>query len=180
MLGLYLTLIDSDDDKAKFTRLYNEYRHLMLYIAQGILDDEQLSEDAVQEAFLRIAKNFSKVGDVFCPQTRNFAVIITKNVARTMYHKINTNDDIEYFDEGFHYAISDTFFERISVEDLSDYISRLPEKYRFPLYLYYFYGYSVKEVSGLLSISVEASKKRLQRARHMIKQMIERDANCEK
>ena len=63
----------------------------MFYIAQEILKDEQLSEDAVQEAFLRIAKNFHKVGEILRPETRNFTVIITKNVALTML-KLKQNE----------------------------------------------------------------------------------------
>lgn len=179
MLDLYLTLIDTDEDKEKFLRLYNEYRHLMFYIAQSILNDEQLSEDAVQDAFLRIAKNFHKVGDVSSSQTRNFVVIITKNVALTMYKKNQIFYNAESFDEDIDYKISNSVFEKISKEDLSEYIFKLPEDYRFPLYLYHFYGYTFKEISSLLSISVETSKKRVQRARQLIKQMVERDDNYE-
>ena len=84
MLPLYLAMIDTDEDRTKFAALYERYSRLMFYIARQILSDEQLSEDAVQEAFLRIAKNMHKVGDVSCPQTRNFSVIITRNVAITM------------------------------------------------------------------------------------------------
>ena len=84
MLPLYLAMIDTDEDRTKFAALYERYSRLMFYIARQILIDEQLSEDAVQEAFLRIAKNMHKVGDVSCPQTRNFSVIITRNVAITM------------------------------------------------------------------------------------------------
>ena len=58
MLNIFLSLIDSDEDKAKFSNLYEQYKNLMFYIARDILKDEHLAEDAVQEAFIRIAKNF--------------------------------------------------------------------------------------------------------------------------
>ena len=63
MLSLYLTLIDSEEDKKKFVQFYEAYRGLMHYTANRILQDDFAAEDAVQEAFLRIAKNFHKVGD---------------------------------------------------------------------------------------------------------------------
>lgn len=81
MLISYLALIDSDENKQKFMRLYEQYKDLMYYVANGVLHDEHLAEDAVQEAFLRIARNFSKIGDVPCHQTRNFVVIIVRNVS---------------------------------------------------------------------------------------------------
>lgn len=42
------------------------------------------------------------------------------------------------------------------------------------LYLHYYYGYSFNEISNLLSISVDAAKKRAQRARSELKKMIEK------
>ena len=62
MLQIYLTLIETDEEKQKFIVFYEQYRKLMFYIAKEILKEDQLSEDAVQEAFLRIAKNFHKIG----------------------------------------------------------------------------------------------------------------------
>ena len=96
MLNLYLTLIDTDEDKLRFTALYQQYRHLMFYIVREGLCDEHLSEDAVQEAFLRIAKNFHKIGEIPCPQTRNLVVIITKNIAITMVSH-NNNKEIDAY-----------------------------------------------------------------------------------
>lgn len=70
MIGLFLALIDTEEDKIKFVTLYEKYRKLMFYIANDILKDTDLAEDAVQEAFFRIAKNFKKVGEISCPQTK--------------------------------------------------------------------------------------------------------------
>ena len=64
MLQLFLTLIEETTEKEKFEVLYYRYRDLMHYIAMAILHDEHLAEDAVQEAFFRVARNFHKVGAV--------------------------------------------------------------------------------------------------------------------
>ena len=71
MMNLFLTLLDSEEEKSKFEKVYEKYRKLMHYVAKGILADDQLAEDAVQEAFFRSAKNFYKVGEIDCPQTKN-------------------------------------------------------------------------------------------------------------
>lgn len=75
MLNIFLMMLDTEDEKSRFVQLYHQYRKLMHYEAKRILKDDHLAEDAVQEAFLRIAKNFHKVGEIFCPQTKNFTVI---------------------------------------------------------------------------------------------------------
>ena len=43
MLNLYLTLIDTDEDKLKFTDLYKQYRHLMFYVARRIVNGKLLT-----------------------------------------------------------------------------------------------------------------------------------------
>lgn len=174
MLNLYLTLIDTDEDKLRFTALYQQYRHLMFYIAREVLCDEHLSEDAVQEAFLRIAKNFHKIGEIPCPQTRNLVVIITKNIAITMVSH-NNNKEIDTYTQIEEPATSNDIFETVSNRILVECISQLPEIYRDSLYLYHIYGYSFREVSNLLSISVETAKKRVQRARRLLKEMLEKE-----
>jgi hypothetical protein len=47
MLPIYLSMLDGDDEKSKFESLYLTYRKLMFHVANGILNDEGLAEDAV-------------------------------------------------------------------------------------------------------------------------------------
>ena len=47
-------------------------------------------------------------------------------------------------------------------------------QFRDILYLYHIYGYNFKEISHLLSLTVENAKKRAQRARLMLKQNLEK------
>jgi len=175
MLNLYLTLIDEDEEKIRFTKLYEQYRHLMFYIAKEVLKDDHLAEDAVQEAFLRIAKNFHKVGEILCPETRNFTVIITRNVAITMASHKHDDANLDSYMKSISAELTEDVFETVSNKLLTECILRLPEMYRDPLYLHHLYGYSFNEISSLLSVSVENAKKRTQRARHMLKELLEKE-----
>lgn len=174
MLNICLTLIDTDEEKDRFTMLYEQYKHLMFYIAQDILKDEHLSEDAVQEAFLRIAKNFHKINEICCPQTRNFVVIITRNVSITMVKKEHYDIDLDEYIKN-ETSETDHFFDLISDKILIHCILDLPDAYRDVLYLYHLYGYSFNEISSLLSITVETAKKRAQRSRLMLKKMLKKE-----
>ena len=57
MLQFYLQLLETEEELQKFTQLYETYRKLMHWTAEGILHDEHLAEDAVHEAFLRIIQS---------------------------------------------------------------------------------------------------------------------------
>lgn len=72
MIPLFLALIDDEQDLIRFEEAYAEYKMLLHYIARGILRDEHRAEDAVQETFVRIAKNFHKVGVIKATSTKNF------------------------------------------------------------------------------------------------------------
>lgn len=173
MIGLFLALIDTEEDKIKFVALYEKYRKLMFYIANDILKDTNLAEDAVQEAFFRIAKNFKKVGEISCPQTKSFVVIITRNIAITMISKENKANELNEKLTHNSTKFSDDTFENISYKILVNSILELPQKYRDVLYLAHVYGYNYNEISNLLSISVDAVKKRAQRGKEKLKNSIE-------
>ena len=173
-MHLLLNLKDAGDKKIKFQQLYEQYRHLMFYVAKDILKDEHLAEDAVQEALLRISKNLHKIDDVGSSKTRNFVAIVTRNVAITMANQRWKEGNIEFCMEK-----GDSTSLNISQESLDktilEYVIQLPQIYRDSLYLYYIYGYSFREISQLLSVSVEVVKKRTQRARAMLKKMLEKE-----
>ena len=59
----YLQTFDSEEQKEKFILLYDKYRNLMFYISSGILHDDYLAEDALQESFTVILKNLEYIHD---------------------------------------------------------------------------------------------------------------------
>lgn len=80
-------MFESPEDKSKFEELYYSYRNLMYYIAKDILHDNGLAEDAVQEAFYRLVKNFSKIGEVNCNKTKRYIVFVIRSTAIDIYRK---------------------------------------------------------------------------------------------
>ena len=168
MLGLYLALIDGPQEQEAFTRLYLKYRKLMHYAARNILRNDMLAEEAVQEAFIRIAKNFSKVGEVDSAVTKRFVVVITENAAKTIWKKEykKNNISLDTDDDQSNAIISGNMTDEIVERDyFVDEILGLPKMQRDTLYLYALYGYSYKEVANLLGISEAAVRKNVQRGR---------------
>lgn len=170
MLGVFLTLIDEKSDKIKFEQLYGEYEQLLHWRAKQILKDDGLAEDAVQEAFFRVARNIKKVGDVYDLQTKAFLMIITENVAKTMAAKRQDAMDLEGLKDSL--IDKETNEGTVMAKNLVEAILKLDKKERDVLYLYAVYGYSFPETAALLGISVEAAKKRAQRGRKKLQVLI--------
>lgn len=170
MLNFYMALIDSEEERDKFEALYLKYRKHMKYIALKILGDEQLAEDAVHNAFLRIINRLDRFEDICCQETRNLIVIIIRSVSIDMYRKRSKefgNTDI--LDKEIK---TETDFSFVQAEDILKKIEALPEIYRSVLLLKIQYGYSDREIAGLLEIKTDTVSKRLERARKQLKQRL--------
>ena len=69
---------------------------------------------------------------------------------------------------GINQIIHFVYFEKFDIAEIKAAISRLPQKLQNTLILYAVEGYSMKELAELDDCSVEAVKKRVQRARAKI------------
>ena len=176
MLQLYLALIDEEWDLIRFEEAYYEYKGLLHYIAKKILQDEHRAEDAVQEAFLRIAKNFHKVGNIKTTSTKNFFILITRRVCLNLLEREEkfstaTEEEISLFENSYTPGcLPDSF---AGEAELIRQILSLPESMRSVLYLQAVYGFNAKETANLLGISVGAVWKRTSRARAILKKELE-------
>lgn len=86
---------------------------MMFSKAMSILHNAALAEEAVQESFLKIAKNISKISDPNCSKTAAFIVIIVRNTALDMLKTEHINDT-EPLDKSIPDISSDTLSRIIS------------------------------------------------------------------
>ena len=61
MLTFYLSLIDDHNNDDEFLKIYYKYKQLMYKVAYSHLKDHHYTRDAMQIAFMGIAKNISTV-----------------------------------------------------------------------------------------------------------------------
>lgn len=168
-------MIDTYDKKDKLEQLYLKYRKLMKYIALNILSDEQLSEDAVHNAFLKIINHLDKFSSIDCQETKNLIVIIVRSVSIDMYRKRNKEfDKTDIIDKELS---TETDFSAVQTEDIIKEIEALPEIYKDILLLKIEYDYTDKEIAKILGIKADTVSKRLERARNRLKQQLFKE-NC--
>lgn len=167
---ILLDLLEEQTDKEAFEAIYYEYRQLLFYVANGILKDSGESEDAVIEAFTRLAKNFGKTNKKICHRTRNYLVIIVKNVALDMLSQTRDTilDDIKTFAD-INAVNEDPVFSEVDYEELCVAIKNMPDKYSDVLYLSYVEGYSTKSVANTLRLKESTVRKRLERGKMLLR-----------
>lgn len=163
MLVYALTIV-KPADRPKLERLYLEYRSVMFCAANEILHNEHEAEDAVQQAFVKIAENLDKVPDELLNKTKAFVVTIAENTAIDRYRKLKRHGDCELCEEA-------CGIEANSADELVSCILKLPARYRQFILLKYYHGYSTREIAKLLGMSSAAASKTAQRAKQRLEQL---------
>lgn len=160
----------------KFDQVYEQYYRLMYHVAYGILQNPEDTEDALQEAFIRIDKNISKIIDPVCPKTRNFVVIIIKNVSFTM-QKRKRGIEMEELSPALEDWRTEVSPERAgeekSVQEMvKDAIRELPYIYRECLSLSLIEEYTPKEIADMLGKKEQSIYKRLKRGTKKLQEIL--------
>ena len=73
LLSLYLAVLDDQSNEEQFIDVYNTYKRLVYHTAYKIMGDSYLAEDVLQEVFLYVAKNFSKIHRENCHELAAWA-----------------------------------------------------------------------------------------------------------
>lgn len=171
---IYLAFIDELSDKELFIQLYNTHRQSMFFIANQVLHDDYLAEDAVHDAFLRVAKTIDRID--FSLNPRNLLLTIAKNAALTARtardHEIFTFDSvgINYTDTA--YDLEEHFNALSDVEVIMRIVDSMPHEYGTVFRLKYTHDLTYRQISSLLDISVDSAKKRIQRIKERIKSIL--------
>ena len=154
----------------QFDYVYNEYAKELYNIAYGYTRNRDDSIDIMQNAYvvlLELNKKFESNEHI-----KYFLIRVTVNESLDLLKSaskkrvIKNNDVVVNFPE--------TEKEELQY-DLSEIVNALPEKYKTIIILHYYDDMKIKDISNVLKISEPAVKKRLERARNLIKEIIERN-----
>jgi len=172
---IYLNLIETEEEKNKFEQIYNSYKHTMFYVAKSILKDDYLSEDAVHNAFINIAKSMDNINEVDSYRTKGYVVVIVRNISINMLKIQNKTVDVDELEERItdDLNLEDEVLLKLSFDSIIEEITSLPVIYKDVLYLSYVEDLNTQEISRLINISNEAVKKRLQRGRKILVKKLE-------
>ena len=154
-----------------FERLVAEYQPPFLNYLYRLVGDPAVAEDLVQEAFTRAWRARAQLVSVDNP--RAWLYRIATNAARDHLRRRRliawlplTSADARLNDSGFEDASLEG--ERVRRARL-----QLAPDYRIPLVLYTCQDFSVAEIAAALSISPDAVKQRLVRARQQLRDAYE-------
>ncbi|MEX0902803.1 MAG: sigma-70 family RNA polymerase sigma factor [Pseudohongiellaceae bacterium] len=160
-----LVLAAQDGSDRAFSLLFHRYQKALLRYGFKVSGDGEIAQDAVQDAWLKLAKNIRRLDD-----PRAFKSWIYQLVHWSCIDLLRATKHSKLYQD-----LSDDIVvtsDRANEQDdlLSVAISRLPGPEKQMIHLVYLEELSVKEVAKVLKISEGTVKSRLNRARRLLKE----------
>lgn len=177
MIEAALSVLENDKQRNELAAFYEQYKNRFFGIAYSKLHNLEEAEDAVQEAFLRVADNPNKFFNMSDQERLRFVEGIVRHVSVDKFNK-NKNNAVLIEDIGDN-IMSDTispeekYITDASARELVQFALTLPESQRQALFMYVHQNLSYSEISKILGISEELARKRVSNARKAIKNFAE-------
>lgn len=176
MLSLFM-IIEDENIHNKLEELYLLYYKEMFYVAYSILKDYHEAEDVVQNTIIKLLSRLEKIETVRCNKTRDFLVIIVRNLSINIYKlrkqrkSIPIDDLIESLPKN---DISpELHILRLEqAKNVAKLLAKLDDAYADILALKYSYEYSNSEIAELINTTEGNVRVKLHRARQALKKLV--------
>ena len=151
-------------DAEIFEEIYKKYFDMIYRIAFVYMKNEEDALDIVQDVFIKVWN-----GKVVVEEEKGLKawfVVTTSNACKSKLKSwwIKKRSDYSNVDENKSY--NNTI---LSNSNVLEKVMSLESKYRIPIYLYYYEGYTTIEIGKLLVISDSTIRNRLAKARKLLK-----------
>ncbi|NBD95899.1 MAG: sigma-70 family RNA polymerase sigma factor [Gammaproteobacteria bacterium] len=173
-------------DRESFNALVSATQAMVSSLALAVVRDVHLSEDVAQEAYLKTWQRMHHLNNAgsFLPWLRQ----ITRNLARDhLRRRIRRPGDVAYGKDvelqvdlagPGHCSSEDRAIEDEQDRLITETLEELPAESREVLTLFYREGRSSRQVALLLGLSDSAVRKRLERARGLLRSGVESRLGC--
>jgi len=154
---------------------YQKYKDTVYKLAYSYCKNKSQAEDAFQEVFYKFMVHHPRFKTF--EHEKAWFIRTTINVCKDLL-KVKWNHSVVRLEDWDGEKAVPT--ESCNAfDELREAVLALPEKYRMPIHLYYYEGYSVREIAQMLHRSERAIQTQLQRGREKIKQSMERRGGYE-
>lgn len=180
MIQAALTVLENDRQRNELAAFYEQYKNRFFSIAYSKLHNSEEAEDAVQEAFIRVANNPNKFLEMSDQERVRFVDGIVRHVSVDNFNRNLKINAVSIDDIGDN-IMSDTispeekYITDASADELVRFVLALPESQRQALFMYIHEKLTYSEISKILGISEDLARKRVSNARKAIKDFAERN-----
>jgi RNA polymerase sigma-70 factor (ECF subfamily) len=150
------------------TDIYSRYVDMVYRICFMLLKDIPEAEDASQTVFIKLMRSNKEFENE--EHLKAWLIVTAQNTCKDILKSFwkSRRTDYESLDQHA-YAMKN------SVSEIREKVMSLPAKYKLPVYLYYYEGYSTAEIAEMLNIKHATLRTQLRTARQNLKLMLEEE-----
>lgn len=153
----------TEQERQHFCELYEKHFEMVYRVCFSFMKNVADTEDAVSETFLKLMSHMPEMKNE--NHLKGWLVVTASNYCKNQlkywWRKKRTSIDESCWNGKT--ALADARNEML------DAILRLPKRYKTVIYLYYYEGYSSKEIGEMVGRSASAIRNDLQKARKYLK-----------
>jgi len=160
-----------NNERIAQTELYNRFAPKMLSVCRYYTKDLQYAEDVMIRGFMKAFQNLKKFNNM-----GSFEGWLRKIMTREAIDFLRAHKSLDFTDN-LESLLPPPVLKSKNKEHTEEYLQRcidqLPDGYRVVFVLYAIEGYSHKEISKKLEISIGTSKSQLFKARKMLQKIVQ-------
>ncbi|MGN1083405.1 MAG: RNA polymerase sigma factor [Lachnospiraceae bacterium] len=175
MISVCLSILNGEDEKNKFERLFHTYYQSMLKAAWLVTGSLAEAEEVVQEVFFKVTEIIDKFPETACKKERSLLIVMTRNKAIDVIRKKGRYPETALEEEELTEApdnLEAGYIQREGAELILSLLEELPENYRSVLVLHIADGWTVAEIAEFLELSVHTVEVRLNRGKKYLQKLI--------
>ena len=151
----------------EYTAAAERHLNMVYHVALNCLRFPADAEDAAQETMLRLWRTDTEFesDSHLCHWLIRVCINVCRDMTRSTWHRCTVSLE----------SCAEPAFADPEQQSLWENLMELPVKYRLPLYLHYYAGYSTAEIGEILKVTPSAVRSRLMRARAKLRLQLEED-----
>lgn len=173
---IYFMLLETEEDKNRFAEIYEENYLKMYHVALGMIKNKEDAENAVHEAFLSLAENFTKYSRLSGREFTGLCVSIVKNkviddIRRRKHYSEDELEELVLYDEDAEHDASAMAEKKETEALVKKALEQVSEVLRETLVLKYYYELGNGEIAEIQGVSKKVVEMRLLRGKQKLKEV---------
>ena len=173
---MIILTFDTPEECDKFIYLYEKYYKVVYYTILRFINDKILAEDILNDIYIRIGENLSKVDMNDPKRCQNFIITISRNYCISYLRKKSKINE-EFIEDsnvisGSKNDVLTEIIEKELFDRIMDEVHKLDDKYKAVMELKYINGFEDDEIAKFLCLKKKTVQMRLYRAKIMLRKKL--------
>ena len=150
-------------EKSQMEEIYEKYSDTVFRTAFACVKHVAEAEDITSEVFIKYFTSSKKFDNE--DHEKAWLIRVTINRCKDLFRSFSFKNRVSIEEYQPYCVIQDEI-------DVLEAVMKLPKKYRIPVHLFYFEGYTTEEIAKITKTSSQNIRTRLSRARAMLKKSL--------